>query len=133
MVCEKCNPKPIEASFNAGSCCDKASKAGKECQHPCCLAAAKAGKVCEKCNPPAKKVSFTAGSWDNYQGFNVWGGKNPENPAQFTGKSYGILSVQGTLYAWWGDGSDNHFIQETRVIRSSQDLDQVFLAVHQKR
>jgi hypothetical protein len=33
-----------------GSCCDKAKKAGKECKHPCCVAAAKDGKVCEKCN-----------------------------------------------------------------------------------
>ena len=28
----------------------KAKKAGKECKHPCCVAAAKDGKVCEKCN-----------------------------------------------------------------------------------
>ena len=33
-----------------GSCCDKAKKAGKECSHPCCVAATKDGKVCEKCN-----------------------------------------------------------------------------------
>lgn len=31
---------------------------------------------------------------------NVWGGKNPENPAQFEGKSIGILSVDEILYAW---------------------------------
>lgn len=36
----------------------------------------------------------------NYQGFNVWGGKSPENPAQFVGKSYGIISVRGVLYSW---------------------------------
>ena len=40
------------------------------------------------------------GASDNYQAFNVWGGKNPENPAQFQGKSYGLLSVGGVLYAW---------------------------------
>lgn len=38
-------------SVNAESCCEKAKKAGKECQHKCCVEAKKAGKVCEKCNP----------------------------------------------------------------------------------
>ena len=38
-------------SVNAESCCDKAKKAGKECEHKCCVEAAKAKKVCEKCNP----------------------------------------------------------------------------------
>ena len=36
--------------FTAGSCCDKAQKAGKECAHPCCVTATKDGKVCAKCN-----------------------------------------------------------------------------------
>ena len=40
------------------------------------------------------------GAPDNYQTFNVWGGKNPENPAQFEGKSYGLLSVDGVFYSW---------------------------------
>ena len=31
---------------------------------------------------------------------NVWGGKSPENPATFGGKSSGMLSVGGVLYAW---------------------------------
>jgi hypothetical protein len=35
-----------------------------------------------------------------YTGKNVWGGHAPENPAQFGGKSYGILSVEGVLYMW---------------------------------
>ena len=38
-------------SVNAESCCDKAKKAGKECDHKCCVEAAKAKKTCEKCNP----------------------------------------------------------------------------------
>jgi hypothetical protein len=38
-------------SVNAESCCDKAKKAGKECEHKCCVEATKAKKVCEKCNP----------------------------------------------------------------------------------
>lgn len=35
----------------AESCCDKAKKAGKECDHKCCVEATKAKKTCEKCNP----------------------------------------------------------------------------------
>ena len=31
----------------------EAKKAGKECDHACCVQAKKDGKVCEKC-PPAK-------------------------------------------------------------------------------
>ena len=59
------------------------------------------------------------GDWNNYQGFNVWGGGNTENPAQFEGKSYGILSVNGILYAWWGPLSDLWFATETRVLIST--------------
>lgn len=40
------------------------------------------------------------GDWDNYRGFNVWGGKDPENPARFTGKSWGTICVDGALYSW---------------------------------
>lgn len=40
------------------------------------------------------------GSKDDYRGFNVWGGKNPVSPAAFPGKSYGIISINGVLYAW---------------------------------
>ena len=37
---------------------------------------------------------------ESFVGVNVWGGKASENPAQFTGKTAGILSVDGVLYAW---------------------------------
>lgn len=40
------------------------------------------------------------GSPDNFSGTNIWGGFNAENPATFTGKCAGLLSVDGTLYAW---------------------------------
>ncbi len=33
------------------TCCEKAKAKGKECTHPCCVEATKAGKTCEKCNP----------------------------------------------------------------------------------
>lgn len=46
------------------------------------------------------------GPADAYEGFNVWGGEAGENPAQFNGKCYGIVSVDGELYMWrTGDGS----------------------------
>lgn len=41
----------IAAPAFAESCCEKAKKAGKDCDHKCCVEAKKAGKVCEKCNP----------------------------------------------------------------------------------
>jgi len=34
---------------------DKAKAAGKDCEHKCCVAAKKDGKVCEKCNPKTEK------------------------------------------------------------------------------
>jgi hypothetical protein len=46
------------------------------------------------------------GSASNYQGHNVWGGNDAPNATQFNGKSYGILAIGSTLYAWrCGDGS----------------------------
>lgn len=39
----------------AETCCEKAKKDGKECDHKCCVEAKKAGKVCEKCNPKTEK------------------------------------------------------------------------------
>ena len=40
------------------------------------------------------------GDWRNYQGFNIWGGKNAPHPAQFAGKSWGTICIDGTLYSW---------------------------------
>jgi uncharacterized protein DUF4185 len=40
------------------------------------------------------------GTPENFIGHNVWGGKNPENPARFGGKALGMISVDGILYAW---------------------------------
>ena len=36
-------------------CCEKATKAGKECTHKCCVDAKKDGKECEKCSKPKSK------------------------------------------------------------------------------
>ena len=45
-------------------------------------------------------VARIEGSASSYQGFNVWGGNNAENAATFDGKSWGMISVDGTLYMW---------------------------------
>ena len=45
-------------------------------------------------------VARIEGDAASYTGKNVWGGHAPEHPAQFGGKSYGILSVGGVLYMW---------------------------------
>ncbi|MDE0840033.1 MAG: hypothetical protein OSB41_13400, partial [Kiritimatiellae bacterium] len=73
-VCTKCNPSAkVEAApekvaapavdpklaelakaFSKDSCCDKAFKGGKACDHGCCVKAAAKGEVCTKCNAAAK-------------------------------------------------------------------------------
>lgn len=45
-------------------------------------------------------VARITGEAELYEGRNVCGGFEPEHPAQFGGKSYGILSVDGVLYMW---------------------------------
>ncbi len=45
-------------------------------------------------------IARISGDATDYTGKNIWGGFEPENPAQFGGKSYGILSVGGILYLW---------------------------------
>jgi hypothetical protein len=59
-------------------------------------------------------VSRIEGDWRNYQGKNVWGGKEAENPAQFRGKGTGILSIGGVLYLWVG-GPDSRPIHLTQL------------------
>ena len=45
-------------------------------------------------------VARIEGDASTYTGTNVWGGVAPGRTAQFGGKSYGILSVNGVLYMW---------------------------------
>lgn len=59
-------------------------------------------------------VARVEGGASSYTGHNVWGGKSPETAASFGGKSYGILSVGGTLYLWVAPGSNTqNFSQQT--------------------
>jgi hypothetical protein len=64
-------------------------------------------------------VARIEGPWDDYTGHDVWGGSESENEAQFDGKSYGILSVDGDLYMWVSPGSDATNYTETRIARST--------------
>jgi len=65
-------------------------------------------------------IARVEGSKDKYTGYNVWGGKAPEVPATFTGKSYGILSIAGVLYLWrGGEGSDAGAFKAQKLYRST--------------
>ena len=59
-------------------------------------------------------VARIEGDPDSYKGVNVWGGKNHENPAQFTGKSTGIICIEGVLYKFWA-GPESNTVPETRI------------------
>jgi hypothetical protein len=50
-------------------------------------------------------------------GINVWGGHRPERPAEFGGKSYGILSIGGQLVMWVVPQPGPH-LRECRIARS---------------
>jgi len=60
-------------------------------------------------------VARVEGERTDHTGTNVWGGKDPENPAQFGGKSYGILSLDGVLYMWVSPGSGVTNYEEARL------------------
>ncbi|MCK5395822.1 MAG: DUF4185 domain-containing protein [Gammaproteobacteria bacterium] len=64
-------------------------------------------------------VARIEGSYDSYQIYNVWGGKNSEHPRQFDGKSYGIISIDGVLYKWVSPGSGIDGYKESRLYSSS--------------
>jgi hypothetical protein len=58
------------------------------------------------------------GEHDDFEGLNVWGGKDAENPASFDGKSYGIISIDGVIYKWRGPGSETDSYEEARLFYS---------------
>jgi hypothetical protein len=64
-------------------------------------------------------VARIEGSATLHNGFNVWGGKDPENPATFNGKSYGIISIDGVFYMWVSPGSGGRNYSEARIYRST--------------
>ncbi len=64
-------------------------------------------------------VARVEGSAASHTGINVWGGKDPENPATFEGKSYGIISIAGDLYMWVSPGSGATGYREQTLYRST--------------
>ncbi len=60
------------------------------------------------------------GTVTSYTGVNVWGGKNPETPATFGGKSYGLLAIGNDLYMWrCGEFSSNTAFHFQRLYKST--------------
>ncbi|TCK18181.1 uncharacterized protein DUF4185 [Thiogranum longum] len=65
-------------------------------------------------------IARIEGPADVYRGYNVWGGVGAEREAQFTGKSYGIISVDHTLYLWRsGAGSNSTAYDFQRLYKST--------------
>ncbi len=58
------------------------------------------------------------GDYPDFVGYNVWGGKNPENPATFAGKSTSMLCLNGYLYAWRSSGGSTSALKWKQIIRS---------------
>ena len=65
-------------------------------------------------------VARITGDAKDYVGKNVWGGLAPENPAQFEGKSYGILSVGGVLYMWVAPQPNPHLATAQLAVSRDQ-------------
>ena len=69
------------------------------------------------------RVSFgiarIEGDYNNFSGINRFGGDNSECTSNISGKTYGIISVQGTLYAWVSPGSGATGFQEQRLYSST--------------
>lgn len=61
-------------------------------------------------------VARIEGDATNYTGKNLWGGHQPERPATFGGKSYGILSVGGVLYMWVAPQPNPHLATSTLAV-----------------
>ncbi|MEM8948911.1 MAG: DUF4185 domain-containing protein [Pseudomonadota bacterium] len=60
------------------------------------------------------------GDVDDQRAYNVWGGVNAENPAEFGGKAYSLLSVDGTLYTWrCGDADGESSLDFQELYRST--------------
>ena len=64
-------------------------------------------------------VARIEGGPDDYRGINIWGGKGALAPAQFEGKSYGILAIGETLYMWVSPGSGAENNTEARLAWST--------------
>jgi hypothetical protein len=61
-------------------------------------------------------VARIEGNWDQFSATNIWGGYQAAHSNEMTGKSYGIVSVEGALYMWVGMfRTDEDQFNETRI------------------
>ena len=60
-------------------------------------------------------VARIDGGKDDYVGVNLWGGVGADQPDGVSGKSYGLLAVDGRLYMWVSPGSNNQAFIESRL------------------
>lgn len=63
-------------------------------------------------------IAVVAGGPNNYEGSNRFGGVEPDCPATIEGKSYGLVSIKGELYAWVAPGSSATNYKEERLYTS---------------
>jgi len=61
------------------------------------------------------------GDVDDHLAVNVWGGADAENPAEFGGKAYSLLSIDGTLYTWRCGDTDGASSLEFQELYRSTD------------
>lgn len=64
-------------------------------------------------------VARMEGPASNYTGYNRYGGVDQEFSSSIEGKSYGIISISGTLYMWVSPGSDTNNYSQTRLYYST--------------
>jgi hypothetical protein len=65
-------------------------------------------------------VARIEGSLDEFTATNVWGGYQSAAPAQFAGKSYGLLALDDVLWMWrTGDASNDSAFRQQELYYSS--------------
>lgn len=61
-------------------------------------------------------VAKIEGNWYDFKPENIWGGYQTQNENNITGKSYGIVCIEGVLYMWVGMfQTDKDQFNETKI------------------
>lgn len=68
------------------------------------------------------------GDVDDQKAYNVWGGAKAENPAEFGGKAYSLLSVDGILHTWRCGDADGESSLAFQELYSSVDHSATWLS-----
>jgi hypothetical protein len=64
-------------------------------------------------------VAKIQGAFEDYEPLNIWGGHNASYAADFEGKSYGIIFIDGVLYMWVSPGSLTESYEEAGLFHST--------------